>query len=88
MLYVIARTVEHALDLAAEVGEPRKTTVPITPRNYWTACRGRGLMLHDTVLFAQGTRPDDGMLYMLDLMGVTLTPDEQVRLRVSELELR
>lgn len=89
MLYVIAPTVPQAMALAAEVGEPRKTTVPITPRNHRTACRGYELLVHDTVLLADSMPTLEGPIDdRLRLMGATLTPDEQSRCLLLEWELR
>lgn len=88
MLYVIAPTVIQAMSLAAEVGEPRKTTVPITPRNYWTATRGYELKDTDTILFAAGTPYNENIDQTLNLLAVSLTPDAQWRCRVLEWELR
>lgn len=88
MLYVIAPNVTVALALAAEVGEPRKTTVPITPVTCWRATRGRKLKADDTILFTRDRPHSERVASAIDLMSTNLSPEEQVRCRVFEWELR
>lgn len=89
MLYVLARTVPEARSLAAEVGSPApRDFVPITPRNVWTAIRGRELKRGDTVLIQAGTGYPTDLMNTELAVAATRLPMHWTTLAVEELDLR